>query len=118
MITTRGPAFLETGAYDPLSTIAELSSGCQTVAFTTGMGNPMGCAVGPVIKITGNHQTYEWMNDLLDFDCSASLRGEKTHAQVADELFDLIIDVCEGKLTKAEINGSDINTIDHYNMLC
>ena len=118
MITTRGPAFLETGAYDPLSTIGELASGCQTVAFTTGMGNPMGCAVGPVIKITGNHQTYEWMNDLLDFDCSASLRGEKSHAQVADELFDLIIDVCEGKLTKAEINGSDINTIDHYNMLC
>ena len=112
----KGAVFMETAAYDPISTIGEIAGGCQTVVFTTGMGNPMGCAIAPVIKITGNHQTYEWLNDLLDFDTSANLRGEKTVPQVADELMQLILDVCNGKQTKAELNGADVVVIDQYCM--
>jgi altronate dehydratase large subunit len=117
-VTVKGATFMETAAYDPISTIGEIAGGCQTVVFTTGMGNPMGCAIAPVIKITGNHQTYEWLTDLLDFDTSANLRGEKTVPQVADELMQLIVDVCNGKQTKAELNGADVIVIDQYCMGC
>ena len=116
LVDVKGATFMETGAYDAVSTPAEVAGGCQAVAFTTGMGNPMGCAIAPVIKITGNHQTYEWLTDLLDFDTSANLRGEKTVPEVANELMALIVDVCNGKLTKAELNGADVMVIDQYHM--
>ncbi|NLT58763.1 MAG: UxaA family hydrolase [Clostridiales bacterium] len=116
MVNVKGPVFMETGAYDPVSTVAEVAGGCQTVVFTTGMGNPMGCAIAPVIKITGNRQTYEALTDILDFDTSANLRGEKTVPQVADDLMALILDVCNGRPTKAELNGADVMVIDQYFM--
>ncbi|MDL2273622.1 UxaA family hydrolase [Oscillospiraceae bacterium OttesenSCG-928-G22] len=116
IVDVKGAVFLETGTYDATSTIGEIAAGCQTVVFTTGMGNPIGCAVAPVIKITGNHQTYEALTDILDFDTSANLRGEKTVPEVADDLLALILDVCNGKPTKAELNGADVMVIDQYFM--
>lgn len=112
MVNVKGAVFMETGAYDPFSTIAEIAGGCQIVAFTTGMGNPMGCAIAPVIKITGNRKTYEWLNDIIDFETGANIAGEKTTAQVADEMMEFIVDVCNGKQVKAEINGADVMAID------
>jgi len=116
MVRVKGPVFMETAAYDPISTVAEIAGGCQVVAFTTGMGNPMGCAIAPVIKITGNRQTYEWMTDIIDFETSASLRGEKTTSEVADGLMAYLLDVCNGRLTKAELNGADVMVIDQHFM--
>ena len=87
----KGAVFMETAAYDPISTIGEIAGGCQTC---------------------------EWLSDLLDFDTSANLRGEKTVPQVADELMQLILDVCNGKQTKAELNGADVVVIDQYCMGC
>lgn len=115
-VEVKGPVFMETSAYDPISTIAEIAGGCQTVAFTTGMGNPMGCAVAPVIKITGNASTFENMNDIIDFETGANLRGEKTVPQIADEMMAYIIEVCNGRLTKAELNGADVLVIDQHFM--
>ena len=116
MVKAKGPVFMETAAYDATSTVAEIAGGCQVVAFTTGMGNPMGCAIAPVVKITGNRRTYEWMTDIIDFETSASLRGEKTASQVADELMQYLLEVCNGQLTKAEINGADVMVIDQHFM--
>ncbi len=107
---------METAAYDPISTNGKIAGGCQTVVFTTGMGTPIGSAIAPVIKITGNHQTYEWLNDLLDYDTSANLRGEKTISELSDELLALVVDVCNGKQTKAELNGADVLVIDQHQM--
>ncbi len=114
IVNVKGAVFLETAAYDPISTVGEIAAGCQVVIFTTGMGNPMGVSMAPVIKITGNHQTYEYLTDLLDFDTSANLRGEKTVEEVAEELFALLVAVCNGKRTKAETNGADTIVIDQY----
>ncbi|MGE4484248.1 MAG: UxaA family hydrolase [Oscillospiraceae bacterium] len=115
-INEKGVAFMDTAAYDPISTVAEIAAGAQVVVFTTGLGNPMGCAVAPVIKVTGNHHTYEWLNDLLDFDTSASLRGEKTVDEIGEELFGLITEVCNGKRVRAELNGADVMVIDQRYM--
>jgi len=115
-VTGKGVAFLETGAFDAFSTTAEISSGAQVVVFTTGLGNPLGSPVAPVIKMTGNHHTAEWLDDLIDFDSSATLRDEKTPDQMADELYEYIVRVCSGEKTKAELNGSDITVVDQQFM--
>ena len=91
--------------------IGSAASGSQIIAFTTGRGNPIGNAVVPVVKITGNHDTYLMMEDFLDFDTSASISGEKTMEELAEEMLDLFLRVCSGEKTKAELNGCIENMI-------
>ena len=117
LITARGVVFMDTTAFDAASTTAKIAGGCQAVAFTTGMGNPIGSAIAPVIKITGNSETYKKLNDMLDFDTGGTLTGEKTVSVSADELMELILRVCSGEPVKAEINGADVVSIDQYHML-
>ena len=42
---------------------------------------------------------------MMDFDAGAPLRGEATIAEMGRDLYYLLLEVCEGKRTKAEING-------------
>ncbi|MDO4581217.1 MAG: UxaA family hydrolase [Bacillota bacterium] len=116
LIEARGALFMDSGSYDPISVTAKIAGGCQLVVFSTGMGNPIGSAVAPVLKITGNHLTYQRMPDMLDFDSSGNLRGQKSVAQLADELLQLIVGVCNGRQTMAELNGADIVGLDQHHM--
>lgn len=116
-VETAGVVFMDTTAFDAASTTAKIAGGCQAVAFTTGLGNPIGSAIAPVIKITGNKDTYNFLDDLIDFESSGTLTGEKTVSQSADELMDLLMRVCSGEPVKAEINGADVMSIDQFNML-
>lgn len=117
IIKARGVVFMDTTAFDAASVTAKIAGGCQVVAFTTGLGNPIGSAIAPVIKITGNKETYRKLPDMLDFDSSGTISGEKTVAGSADELMDLILRTCSGELVSAEINGADVVSIDQHNML-
>jgi altronate dehydratase large subunit len=116
-VEASGVVFMDTTAFDAASTTAKIAGGCQAVVFTTGLGNPIGSAIAPVVKITGNKDTYDFLTDLIDFDSSGTLTGEKTVLQSADELMDLLIRVCSGEPVKAEINGADVISIDQYHML-
>ena len=116
-INTRGVVFMDTTAFDAASVTAKVAGGCQVVVFTTGLGNPIGCAIAPVIKMTGNSETYKKLKDMLDFDSSASLSGEKTIGSLADDLMGLVQTVCSGELVMAEINGADVVSIDQHHML-
>lgn len=107
-IRGRGLYYMDTTAYDCGSITAKIAGGAQVVAFTTGMGNPIGSPIAPVIKITGNRATFEKHNDMLDFDTSASLRGEKDAGELGKELLDFTVAVCGGRETKAEVNGSGV----------
>ena len=116
-VTARGAVFMDTAAFDAASTTAKIAGGCQVVVFTTGLGNPIGSAVAPVVKITGNRKTYDCLEDMLDFETSGTLTGEKTVAQSADELMDLLVRVCSGEPVKAEVNDAGVVAIDQFNML-
>ena len=115
-ITARGLVFMDATAFDAASILAEAAGGCQLVIFTTGLGNPIGCAVAPVIKMTGNRETYKKMQDMIDFESGGTITGEKSIARSADELMELILRVCSGELVKSEINGANFTSIDQYNM--
>lgn len=115
-VETKGAVFMESAAVDFVSTTVEIAGGCQIVAFTTGMGNPMGNPVAPVLKITGNKHTYEFLNDIIDFDASRCISGEKTIDELADEMLEEIIEICNGKPTLAETNGANVVDVDQYIM--
>ena len=116
-VTARGTVFMDAAAFDAASVTALAAGGCQAVVFTTGLGNPIGNAIAPVIKITGNSGTYRKLFDMLDFDSGGTITGGKTVSQSADELMELVLSVCTGRLVKAEINGAGLISIDHHNML-
>ena len=82
-----------------------VSCGAHIVFLVTGRGNVVGSAVGPCIKITGNHATYERMQEDMDFDASPVLTGELSQDEMAVRLAGLVADVAGGTLTKSEALG-------------
>jgi altronate dehydratase large subunit len=102
MIDVHGTVVMDTVAYDVASVADMTASGSQMTLFTTGMGNPVGNPIAPVLKITGNHRTFEWNNDFMDFDTSDSIAHKKTIHELGEELLALILEVCNGKKVKAE----------------
>ncbi len=76
------------------------AAGAHLILFTTGRGTPLGAPV-PTVKISTNQPLAERKSDWIDFDASPTLSG----AELTDELFDCVVSVAEGKMTKNEING-------------
>lgn len=114
MIDKKGLVFMDGTAYDVASVVSLIAGGAQIVAFTTGMGTPVGNAIAPVIKITGNKDTAMRLEDMIDFDTSSSITGEKTIEQLGKELLDYIIRVCNGEKVKAEINEAYEMAINQF----
>ena len=61
----------------------------------------------PVIKITGNSETYGLMSDNIDFDASDIVAGKAQIDEKGEELFDLMMEVVDGRKSKAEALGLD-----------
>jgi len=93
------------GGNDAYPCTAYAMLGAHAIVFCTGRGTPIGNAVAPVIKVTGNSESFRRLNSMMDFDAGAPLRGEATIAEMGRDLYRLLLEVCEGKRTKAEING-------------
>lgn len=118
MIDKKGLVFMDGTAYDVASTMSLIAGGAQVVVFTTGLGTPVGSAIAPVIKATGNHHTFTWLNDILDFDSSDSISGVKTVEELGGDLLDYILRVCGGEEVKAEINGISDMAINQFGSYC
>ncbi len=104
---------MDTAGYDISSVTSMVAGGCNAVIFTTGRGTPTGNAIVPVIKVTANERTYQKMEDNMDVDLSAIIRGEKTFQECGKEMLQVIQDVCNGKMTKAEAYGFSDIAVDH-----
>ena len=78
-----------------------MMSGCQLVLFSTGRGTPLGSFV-PVVKISTNTDLYNRKPHWIDFD--SGLINNDNKEEVLKDFIKYIIDVIEGKQTKAEIN--------------
>jgi (2R)-sulfolactate sulfo-lyase subunit beta len=75
--------------------------------FPTGQGNIIGNPIEPVIKLTANPRTAGDMSEHIDYDCSAILRGEMTLEESGDNLLDMLIRTCNGRLTAQEVLGHE-----------
>ncbi len=107
--TQTGAIIMDTPGYDIASVTAMIAGGCQVVMFTTGRGTPTGHALAPVIKVTGNRETYERMIDNMDLDVSTIITGESSIEEAGAKLLTELMEVLDGKVSKAESFGfSDV----------
>ena len=111
--TKQGAIVMDTAGYDISSVTAMVAAGCNAVIFTTGRGTPTGNAIVPVLKVTANSRTFKMMDDNIDVDLSSIIRGEKTYQECGETLLQDIGDICNGKMTKAEVYGFSDIAVDH-----
>lgn len=88
-------------------------AGANIVVFNSGLGSPLGSALVPVIKVTGNSQTYDKMRSMIDFDAGTVLSGTALD-QCGQELYAYLVSVVNGENTKSEVNGNSEFTIPYH----
>ena len=88
--TKQGAIVMDTAGYDISSVTSMVAAGCNAVIFTTGRGTPTGNPIVPVLKVTANARTYEKMEDNMDVDLSAIIKGTKTYQECGKELVSVI----------------------------
>lgn len=99
-----GLNLLCTPGNDVESTTALVGSGANLVLFTTGLGTPTGNPIAPIVKVSSNTELAAKMPDIIDVDTGAVIRGEKSIAEMADEMLEYIVAVASGEVkTKAQL---------------
>ncbi len=81
------------------------ASGYVVHLFPTGQGNVIGNPIIPVIKLCANPRTVRTMSEHVDYDCTGLLQREKNLDQTGNELLDVMLRTCNGRLTAAEALG-------------
>lgn len=105
--TAKGPLFMDSPSYDAPSITGMVAGGCQIVIFTTGLGTPFGISVAPVIKVTSNTPAYQRMKDNTDINAGTILDGKESIGEVGERIYQMILDVANGRQTKAEDFGDN-----------
>ncbi|MGQ9781791.1 MAG: UxaA family hydrolase [Nitrososphaeria archaeon] len=100
------------------------ASGAQIVLFQLGGGGlsgdtilySSGGIVAPLLWLTANPKTYRRFGWKLDFYSGTVIEGKETIQQAGERLYDLILDVASGTMTKTEtltyVDPNQIYTTD------
>ena len=110
----KGMHFMATPAPAVESMTAFASSGCQMIAFSTGVGNLIGNMVSPTIKVSGNPQTVNKMDLNIDYDVCAILDEGRSITEVGDELYDYVLEVGSGTRVSSEILNQRETAISRF----
>lgn len=103
--TVRG-LYLQDGTGADVSGVTHMvAAGAQVVIFTTGRGSTVGFAIAPVIKVTGNPETYEKLKDDFDINAGTIMTGEESIKQVGELIFNKVISVASGEKARSEALG-------------
>ena len=94
--TKHGMIFAATPASDIVCGPCQVASGIGLQVFMTGRGTPYGLDVAPVIKVCSRNEMKEHWFDLIDISAGGVATGEKTIAEVGEEIFNMILDVASG----------------------
>lgn len=101
----KGLYFMDSPGQDIDSNTGMVASGAQMIMFSTGRGTPTGNPIAPVIKITGNPDTYEIMKDNIDINVGKIISEGTTLDEMSEELMEEVVKVANGKKTKSETLG-------------
>ncbi len=103
-ITAKGLVVMDSPGFDPCSITGMVASGANMVVFTTGRGSCYGCKPVPSLKIATNSPMYRRLESDMDINAGQILDGH-TVAEVGEEIFETILAVASGQLTKSEQLG-------------
>ncbi|MBK6477833.1 MAG: altronate dehydratase [Saprospiraceae bacterium] len=107
-VNENGFYLLCTPGGDVESTTAMVGSGCNLVAFTTGLGTPTGNVISPTIKISTNNLLSEKMPDIIDINAGTIIDGVDTIQSKGAEILEYLIKVASGEvIPHAERLGQD-----------
>jgi altronate dehydratase large subunit len=101
----QGLVIMDGPAHDVVSVTGMVAAGAQIVVFTTGIGTPVGSPIAPVIKVSSNSGLYQRWKGNIDVNAGAILDGDETLQSMGERLFQEILEVASGKLTRAEVLG-------------
>ncbi len=94
--TKHGLIYGATPASDIVCGPSQVASGIGLQVFMTGRGTPYGLDISPVIKVCSRNEMKEHWFDLIDISAGDVATGERTIADVGQEIFDMILDVASG----------------------
>ncbi len=102
-VRRKGLNLLNSPGNDMVATTALAASGCQMILFTTGRGTPLGTCV-PTVKIATNSELYIKKSNWTDFNAGLLLEG-RAMEQLTKDLWEYVIQVASGQITKSEKMG-------------
>lgn len=107
--TKPGLSLVCTPGNDVEATTGKAAAGANLILFTTGLGTPTGNPVCPTIKVATNSRLAKRMADIIDIDTGGIIAGEKTIAQMGEEILEYCIKVASGEeIPKAvQLNQDD-----------
>ncbi len=101
----KGLIIMDGPALDAVCLTGMSAAGAQIIVFTTGRGTPLGSAISPVIKVSSNSHAFKQMGDNLDINAGEIADSDKSIETMGEQIFDELIAVANGKLTRSEILG-------------
>jgi len=104
-VAAKGLVFMDTPGYDPVSATGQVAGGANLICFTTGRGSAYGCAPSPSIKLATNTALWERQADDMDLNCGTVLSGERSIAELGEELFRMMLSVASGERSRSEQHG-------------
>ena len=105
-VPEEGGFYLQDGTQlEPMAMSFMAAAGAQIVVFITGCGGTFGHAIVPMIKVTGNSETYRRMKDDMDINAGTIIEGQEPIEAVGQRIFNEIIEVASGKLSRGEVLG-------------
>lgn len=96
--TKPGLSLVCTPGNDVEATTGKTASGATLILFTTGLGTPTGNPICPTIKVATNTTLARRMSDIIDIDTGAVVAGEKTIAQMGEEILEYCIKAASGEV--------------------
>ena len=103
--TKPGLYFMDTPGHDIEQLTGFGAAGVNITVFTTGRGTPTGSAVMPTIKVATNSEMANAIPDIIDLNSGTIADGTQSLEENGMLIYQLILDVANGQLTKAELGG-------------
>ncbi len=103
-----GGFYLQEGTHEEIPAITYMAAaGVNIIVFATGRGGVFGHAICPVVRVTGNPETWARMKEDMDINASTIMEGKESIEGVGRRIRDELVAVASGKLTISEQLGME-----------
>jgi altronate dehydratase large subunit len=109
----KGVVVMDSPGREPELLTGMAAAGCNLIVFTTGRGAPQGFPFVPVIKVTGNENTWNKLRDHMDLSVHGVVDGTLSMPEAGSAILEKMFGVASGEATKAEISGY-VKAMDIY----